>query len=104
MRILVLATALVIASCGHGRAWGDEGHKVVCEIALRLVSPTAHAEVLRLIGGDSEFTSFSDSCTWPDHPRKRASEHFINLPRDTDGLHSENCPSASACVVTAIKK
>jgi hypothetical protein len=44
------------------------------------------------------------SCTWPDHPRQRASEYFPNLPRDADGLHSESCPSASACVVTAIKK
>jgi hypothetical protein len=40
----------------------------------------------------------------PDHPRQRASEHFLNLPRDADGLHSESCPGASACVVTAIKK
>ncbi len=28
----------------------------------------------------------------------------MNLPRDADGLHSESCPGASACVVTAIKK
>jgi hypothetical protein len=28
----------------------------------------------------------------------------VNLPRDTDGLHSESCPGASACVVTAIRK
>jgi hypothetical protein len=28
----------------------------------------------------------------------------VNLPRDSDGLHSETCPGAPACVVTAIKK
>jgi hypothetical protein len=28
----------------------------------------------------------------------------VNLPRDSDGLHSETCPGASACVVTAIKR
>ena len=42
--------------------------------------------------------------TSADHPRQRPSEHFLNLPRDSDGLHSESCPGASACVVTAIKK
>jgi hypothetical protein len=42
--------------------------------------------------------------TSADHPRQRQSEHFLNLPRDSDGLHSESCPGASACVVTAIKK
>jgi hypothetical protein len=50
------------------------------------------------------FDFFSDACTWPDRPRQRASEHFLNLPRDSDGLNSETCTGASACVVTAIKK
>jgi hypothetical protein len=71
---------------------------------LRLVQPTKRAEIQKLISNDDRFTSFSDACTWPDHPRQRASEHFVNLPRDSDGLHSETCPGASACVVTAIKK
>src|SRR5260370_25108541 len=76
-------------------AWGDEGHKVICEIAMRLVQPNTRTEIQTLISTDDRFTSFSDSCTWPDHPRHRASEHFVNLPRDSDGLHSEACPRAS---------
>jgi S1/P1 Nuclease len=28
----------------------------------------------------------------------------VNLPRDSDGLHSDACPSTTACVVTAIKR
>jgi hypothetical protein len=85
-------------------AWGDQGHKVICEIAFRLVQPNTRAEIRKLISSDDRFSSFGDACTWPDHPRQRASEHFVNLPRDSDGLRSETCPSASACVVTAIKK
>jgi hypothetical protein len=73
-------------------AWGDQGHKVICEIALRLVRPTTRAEIQKLISTDECFTSFSDSCTWPDHPRQRASEHFVNLPRDADGLRSQRTP------------
>jgi len=69
-----------------------------------LVQPSTRATIQDLIGNDERFDSFSDACTWPDHPRQRASEHFVNLPRDSDGLHSETCPGASACVVTAIKK
>jgi S1/P1 Nuclease len=60
--------------------------------------------IQKLISNDERFDSFSDACTWPDHPRQRASEHFLNLPRDADGLHSETCPGASACVVIAIRK
>jgi S1/P1 Nuclease len=85
-------------------AWGDQGHKVICEIAFRLIQPNTRAEIKNLISNDERFESFSDACTWPDHPRQRASEHFLNLPRDSDGLHSETCPVASACVVTAIRK
>ena len=97
----VLAVALLPRPAA---AWGDEGHKIVCEIAMRSAVPSTRAEIRRLIKTDTEFDFFSDACTWPDHPRQRTSEHFVNLPRDADGLHSESCPGASACVVTAIKK
>jgi hypothetical protein len=100
---ILFAAATFLAISGDAWAWGDQGHKVICEIALRLVHPTTRAEIERLISTDERFTSFSDSCTWPDHPRQRASEHFVNLARDSDGLHSETCLGASACVVTAIK-
>jgi hypothetical protein len=33
---------------------------------------------------------------------KRAAEHFLNLPRDSKGLTSDECPLAGACVLTAI--
>jgi hypothetical protein len=96
--------ALLTIAPQQARAWGDQGHRVICEMAIRLVQPNTRAEIQKLISNDDRFSSFSDACTWPDHPRQRASEHFVNLPRDSDGLHSERCPGASACVVTAIKK
>ena len=36
-------------------AWGDEGHKVICEIAFRLVQPNTRAEIQRLIKTDTPF-------------------------------------------------
>src|SRR5471032_78685 len=87
---------------GEARAWGDLGHKVICEIALRLAQPDTQAAINRLMQLDSGFKAFSDSCIYPDHPRIRASEHFLNLPRDSKGLTSDACPLADACVLTAI--
>jgi hypothetical protein len=104
MRQFLLALVMLFPISSDAWAWGDEGHKVICEIAMRLVQPNTRAEIKKLISNDDRFTSFSDSCTWPDHPRQGASEHFLNLQRDSDGLHSETCPGASACVVTAVKK
>ena len=51
---------------------------------------------------DSEYKTFSASCIYPDHPRIRAAEHFLDLPRDSKGLTSDECPLADACVLTAI--
>ncbi|MGM4929643.1 S1/P1 nuclease [Tardiphaga sp. 619_E2_N8_5] len=87
---------------GEARAWGDLGHKVICEIAFRLVQPNTQAAINRLMQLDGEFKTFSDACIYPDHPRIRASEHFLNLPRDSRGLTYDACPLADACVLTAI--
>ena len=51
---------------------------------------------------DPAFNRFADACTWPDHPRTRSTEHYVNLPRDAVGLGPEPCPGAEVCVVTAI--
>jgi len=100
----ILLALVVLFPMSDAWAWGDQGHKIICEIAERLAQPRTRAEIQKLISTDERFNSFIDACTWPDHPRQRASEHFLNLPRDSEGLSSESCPGASACVVTAIKK
>lgn len=99
---LLLSTYALLALCDSALAWGDLGHKVICEIAFRLVQPDTRAAVRRLIESDPEFKTFADSCLFPDHPRRRASEHFINLPRESKGLTSDQCPQADKCVLTAI--
>jgi len=56
----------------------------------------------KLIRSDSEFDTLSESCVFPDHPHKRPSEHFVDLPRDSKGLMSDKCPTAPKCALTAI--
>jgi hypothetical protein len=103
-RLTVALLLAVFPISNDALAWGDQGHRVICEIALGLVQRNTRAEIQKLISTDERVSSFTEACTWPDHPRQRASEHFVNLPRDSDGLHAETCPGASACVVTAIKR
>jgi len=102
MRYILLAALSLVSLCGEARAWGDTGHKIVCEIAFRLAQPDTRAAVRKLIRSDTEFDTFSESCVFPDHPRKRASEHFLNLPRTSHGLTADECPQAGKCVLTAI--
>lgn len=84
-------------------AWGEVAHRVICEIAFQELNDTARRGVVRLIKGDPEFRLFADSCIWPDHPRKRARERFINVPRSFSRFSDELCPIANACVFTAIR-
>jgi len=62
-------------------AWGDTGHHIICEIAFQELNPQARARVIQRLQGDPDFSAFSKAFTWPDHPRQRALEHFVNLPR-----------------------
>jgi hypothetical protein len=99
--LLAILTFMLLGG-GEARAWSDLGHEVICEIAFRLVQPNTQAAINRLIALDHEFKTFSRSCTYPDNPRTRADEHFVNLPRDSKGLTSDECPLAKVCVLTAI--
>ena len=103
MRLVALAIAALVTLSGNAWGWGDHGHKVVCEIAFRLAMSDTRARIRRLIRNDRQFDFFSDACTWPDHPRRRDSEHFINLPRNAEGLTSDACPLAPKCILTAIE-
>jgi hypothetical protein len=104
MRRILLATMFLGSFCGNALAWGDTAHQVICEIAFRLAKPATQVEIQRLINSDptAKFPDFSESCVLPDHPRIRAPEHFLNLPRDSTGLTSDNCLLAQSCVLTAI--
>ena len=85
-------------------AWGDVGHKVVCEIAHLELKPEIKARVDALTAADPRFHSFAESCTWPDiFPWQRPPEHYVNLPRTSPGLDpAKPCPEADRCVVSAI--
>jgi S1/P1 Nuclease len=69
------------ALCDNALAWGDLGHKVICEIAFRLVQPDTRAAVRRLIETDTEFKTFADSCVFPDHPRRARSANVESSRR-----------------------
>src|SRR5262245_65184320 len=41
-------------------AWGDLGHKIICQIAFQELNDRARNEVARLIALDATFVSFTD--------------------------------------------
>jgi hypothetical protein len=98
-----LAVSLVfIGSTSSVWAWGDLGHRIICQIAFQELNERARNEVIRLILLDATFDSFTDACTWPDHPRKRAEEHFINVAPSVQTITAAQCPGVPKCLFTAI--
>ena len=74
-------------------AWGEVGHNAICQIAFEELTDSAREQVERLIELDDRYDTFAASCRWPDRPRKRAAEHFVNLPRSAGGLDAgDPCP------------
>src|SRR6185503_831706 len=88
-----LALTCAVGWSSQAFAWGDSGHRTVCEIALRNLTPTARSEVTRLLhahpailGANPLNAEYGWACTYPDHPAangppRRSPEHFVNYPR-----------------------
>jgi hypothetical protein len=93
---------LGVFEAGEVYAWGDTRHEIICEVAFQELTPQARTQVRQLLQEDPDFSLFSKACTWPDYPRTRAGEHFVNLPRSASGLGDDPCPVEAPCVVTAI--
>lgn len=83
------------------RAWGQGGHYTVCEIGYLNLTPRAKTEVDRLVALDGRFASFTETCTFPDNPVSRASEHYSNYLRSQRRI-APGCPGGRPCVLGAI--
>lgn len=114
----LLAAFVIVAGLGwssQASAWGDSGHRTVCEIALRNLTPVARAEVTRLLrahpailGANPLNAEYGWACTYPDHPAsagpgRRSPEHFVNYARTLMAVtDASGCGAAPLCVVSAI--
>ena len=78
-----IVLVILVLSAHTANGWGDTAHRIICEIDFKELNFQARAAVEPLIRLDPEFSTFSNSCIWPDHPRKRSREHFrfLNILR-----------------------
>lgn len=120
LRLLGAAIISLLAVCASSPAfaWGDTGHRTVCEIALRNLTPIAKAEVARLLqqnptilGASARNADYGWACTYPDHPAqgapptlaRRSPLHFVNYPRTLMLATAETaCGVSAECVISAI--
>ncbi len=85
-------------------AWGETGHRVVCQIAYEEIQPETRAELDRLMALGGDYEAFAESCLFADSPERiRWQDHFINLPRSTTAITTSDCPMADTCILPAIQ-
>ena len=104
MRWIIATAFAFFAFClapSAAQAWGQGGHYTVCQIGYLNLTPAARAEVDRLVALDGRFASFTETCTFPDNPVSRASEHYANYLRK-DRRIGPGCPGGRPCVLGAI--
>ncbi|HVY27804.1 MAG TPA: S1/P1 nuclease [Polyangiaceae bacterium] len=105
MPLLFGAASWLVAPKAH--AWGDEGHRVVGELAYRWLSPRARARVNETLT-EAGYQSLAEAATWPDtyarrHPEYDAMKpfHYVNVqPTAAHYDRDRDCPNG--CVVTAL--
>lgn len=100
------------------QAWGNDGHKIVCAIAYKLLSAADRKQVDSLASvfrdPDGGQYSFMPGCLFPDIARRRSSPkldddwkpfvtydrwHFLNVPRTTTVIDADTCAN---CVLHGI--
>jgi hypothetical protein len=76
-----IACALAGWALTGAAAWGPDGHAIVAELAQRRLTPSAQAEVARLLGPGASLASVSN---WADDVRPDRPEtfnwHFVDIP------------------------
>jgi hypothetical protein len=103
----VLIGAAIGSVAPKALAWGDDGHRVVGELALRHLTPEARAAVSASLN-EPGYETLAEAATWPDTFARRFREydpmksfHYVNVDADAGSYRRErDCPNG--CVVTAL--
>jgi hypothetical protein len=102
-RIIKRLLILLVMTPSFAFAWGETGHRAICQIAYDELVAEARVELDRLLALDSDFDSFADSCLFANSPERiRWQDHFINIPRSTQAVTTADCPLGETCTLSAI--
>jgi S1/P1 Nuclease len=108
-RLALLFGAALGLVASRARAWGDEGHRAIGELAYRLAATETRAALDRLLT-DPSYTTLADAATWPDTHARRFREydamrvfHFVNVP-PASAAYSRARDCEQGCIVTALEQ
>ena len=124
-RLAALVPLLLAAAPDDAAAWGEPGHRIVCQIALERLTPEGRALVNTIRaqvssvrddceacnGGedDGRDMSFQAGCIWADESRNDTFKgtreyHFINVSNEFTEFDFDRDCAAMDCVAVAVQR
>ncbi|OZG73360.1 hypothetical protein BTA51_10020 [Hahella sp. CCB-MM4] len=104
----VILTFILLLSASQSFAWGEQSHRIVCDIAWRNLDSHAKQEV-RLLLRKAKQKTFADACAWPDEIRDQSRydfalpHHYINVDRSAVEVTDTEACRKEGCVLSAIE-
>jgi S1/P1 Nuclease len=99
----VLAASLLLLPTPQAKAWGNEGHHIIADIAWDHLTAATRENLQQFLEG-GDLASIS---TWADEIRPGRPEtapwHYVNIAPDSGGYDPKDCPNDN-CVVAQIHK
>lgn len=102
--LLAAACVLSLAGTGQAFAWGDRGHSIVAEIAMRHLTPAAASQVATILGSISaaSIASWADDYKNTTDGKFTKPWHFVDVDYNAPGYTDQDC-THSQCLVTALE-
>jgi hypothetical protein len=101
--LAVLTASLLLLPNPQAWAWGNEGHRIIADIAWNHLTPATRENLQQFLEG-GDLASIS---TWADDIRPGRPEtapwHYVNIPPDSAGYDPKDCPNDN-CAVAQINK
>ncbi|CAG8561292.1 9711_t:CDS:2 [Acaulospora morrowiae] len=113
-RILFVVIVNLILFLSQANAWGDDGHKIVGQIAQSLLIPSAAKQVSELLKDPSFGGKLINASVWADEVKSNASSGFAYWSSPLHFINTHDDPGRSCfvdealdcldgmCIVTAI--
>ncbi len=104
-RVILTTAILAVTAQTPAHAWSRDGHRMVCAIALDVMSPTAREAAFGILDIDKA-EEFLELCAWAERVKisqpETAPWHEMYLPNDATGIDIGRDCTADGCVVSRV--
>jgi hypothetical protein len=119
MKHVLIAAILLVTPATDASAWGPDGHRIVCRIALQLLDAARQTRIATIVStfrtpDKGTYASFPDACNFADDARGKVRDkvpgwerfaafetwHFLNVSRTTITITESHCQGN--CILTGI--